>query len=115
MLATRGHLLLAVSPRSPFRSVQEVIDAARKNPGKLTNASSASGSPGHVGGELFKVMTGTEIVHVPYRGGAAALNDLIARHVQLMFESRNSIAPHAQSGAGRGLAVSGARRSTLGA
>ena len=111
MLATRGHLLLAVSPRSPFRSVQDVIDAARKNPGKLTNASSASGSPGHVGGELFKVMTGTNIVHVPYRGGAAAISDLIAGHVDLMFESLNSIAPQAKSGEVRALAVSGARRS----
>jgi tripartite-type tricarboxylate transporter receptor subunit TctC len=111
VLLTRGHLLLAVSPKSPFRSVQEVIDEARKNPGKLTNASSASGSPGHVGGELFKVMTGTNIVHVPYRGGAAATSDLIAGHVHLMFESLNSIAPHAKSGEVRALAVSGARRS----
>ena len=110
---TRGHLLLAVAPNSTIRSVQELIAEARKNPGKLTNASSASGSPGHVGGELFKVMTGTNIVHVPYRGGAAAMNDLIAGHVQLMFESLNSIAPHARSGTVRGLAVSGARRSPL--
>jgi tripartite-type tricarboxylate transporter receptor subunit TctC len=111
MLATRGHLLLAVSQRSPFRSVRDVIDAAKTNPGKLTNASSASGSPGHVGGELFKVMTGTSIVHVPYRGGAAAISDLIAGHVDLMFESLNSIAPQAKSGEVRALAVSGARRS----
>src|SRR5262245_41647797 len=111
MLATRGHLLLAVSPKSPIRSVKELIEAAKANPGKLTNASSASGSPGHVGGELFKVMTGTNIVHVPYRGGAAATNDLIAGHVDLMFESLNSIAPHAKSGEVRALAVSGARRS----
>ncbi len=111
MLATRGHLLFAVSPKSSYRSVRDVIEAAKSNPGKLTNASSASGSPGHVGGELFKVMTGTNIVHVPYRGGAAALNDLIAGHVDLMFESLNSIAPHAKSGEVRALAVSGARRS----
>jgi tripartite-type tricarboxylate transporter receptor subunit TctC len=111
MLATRGHLLLAVSPKSPYRSVRDIIDAARRNPGKLTNASSASGSPGHVGAELFKVMTGTNIVHVPYRGGAAATSDLIAGHVDMMFESLNSIAPHAKSGEVRALAVSGARRS----
>jgi len=111
MLTTRGHLLLAVSPKSAFHSVQDVINEARRNPGKLTNASSASGSPGHVGAELFKVMTGTSIVHVPYRGGAAATSDLIAGHVQLMFESLNSIAPHAKSGEVRALAVSGARRS----
>lgn len=110
---TRGHLLLAVSPKSNFYSVQDVIAEAKKYPGKLTNASSANGSPGHVGGELFKVMTGTNIVHVPYRGGAAAMNDLIAGHVQLMFESLNSIAPHARTGAVRGLAVSGARRSPM--
>ena len=110
---TRGHLLLAVAPKSNFHSVQDLIAEAKKYPGKLTNASSASGSPGHVGGELFKVMTDTQIVHVPYRGGAAALNDLIAGHVQLMFESLNSIAPHAQSGAVRGLAVSGSRRSPM--
>src|SRR5262245_30262826 len=110
-LIARGHLLVAVSPKSDFHSVKDIIDEAKRNPGKLTNASSASGSPGHVAAELFKFMTGTEIVHVPYRGGVAATNDLIAGHVQLMFESLNSIAPHAKSGAVRGLAVSGPRRS----
>jgi tripartite-type tricarboxylate transporter receptor subunit TctC len=110
-LVTRGHLLLAVSPTLPFQSVQEIIDYAKQNPGKLLNASSSNGSPGHVGGELFKYMSGTDIVHVPYRGGAAAINDLIAGRVHLMFESLNSIAPHAKSGTVRPLAVSGARRS----
>src|SRR5215471_13154475 len=86
-LVTRGHLLLAVSPTLPFKSVQDVIDYAKGNPGKLLNASSSNGSPGHVGGELFKYMSGTDIVHVPYRGGAAAINDLIAGRVHLMFES----------------------------
>src|SRR5712672_2185588 len=110
-LVTRGHLLLAVSPTLPFKSVQEIIDYAKANPGKLLSASSSNGSPGHVGGELFKYMSGTEIVHVPYRGGAAAINDLIAGRVHLMFESLNSIAPHAKQGTVRALAVSGARRS----
>jgi tripartite-type tricarboxylate transporter receptor subunit TctC len=110
-LIARGHLLVAVSPKSDFHSIKDIIDEAKRNPGKLTNASSASGSPGHVAAELFKFMTGTEIVHVPYRGGVAATNDLIAGHVHLMFESLNSIAPHAKSGAVRGLAVSGPRRS----
>ena len=110
-LVTRGHLLLAVSPTLPFQSVQEIIDYAKQNPGKLLNASSSNGSPGHVGGELFKYMSGTDIVHVPYRGGAAAINDLIAGRVHLMFESLNSIAPHAKSGTVRPLAVSGGRRS----
>jgi tripartite-type tricarboxylate transporter receptor subunit TctC len=110
-LISRGHLLLAVSPKSSFRSVKDLIAEAKKSPGKLSNASSANGSPGHVSGELFKFMTGTEIVHVPYRGGAAATTDLIAGRVDFMFESLNSIAPHAKSGAVRALAVSGARRS----
>jgi tripartite-type tricarboxylate transporter receptor subunit TctC len=110
-VVTRGHLLLAVSPTVPFKSVAELVAYAKANPGKLLNASSSNGSPGHVGGELFKYMSGTDIVHVPYRGGAAAINDLIAGRVQLMFESLNSIAPHAKSGTVRALAVSGARRS----
>src|SRR5471030_612312 len=95
-LVARGHLLLAVSPQLPVKSVAELIAYAKANPGKLTNASSSNGSPGHVGAELFKFMTGTEIVHVPYRGGAPALTDLIAGHVDLMFESLQSIAPLAQ-------------------
>ncbi|CAM9870091.1 unnamed protein product [Phaeothamnion confervicola] len=111
-LIVRGHLMLVVSPKSEIKSVKDLIAEAKKAPGKLTNASSSNGSPGHVGGELFKFMTGTEIVHVPYRGGAQATNDLIAGHVQLMFESLNSISPHAKSGAVRGLGVSGPKRSS---
>ncbi len=110
-LVTRGHLLLAVTPSLPVASVKELIDYAKKNPGKLSNASSSNGSPGHVGGELFKYMTGTQIVHVPYRGGAAAINDLISGRVHLMFESLNSIAPFVRSDKIRALAVSGPRRS----
>lgn len=110
-LLARGQLLLAVSPSAPITSVQELIDYAKKNPSKLSNASSSNGSPGHVGGELFKYMAGVDIVHVPYKGGSQAINDLIAGHVQVMFESLQSIAPHARSGAVRALAVSGAKRS----
>jgi tripartite-type tricarboxylate transporter receptor subunit TctC len=110
-LVTRGHLLLAVAPTLSIKSVPELIAHAKANPGRLLNASSSNGSPGHVGGELFKFMTGTDIVHVPYRGGANAINDLIAGRVHLMFESLNSIAPHATAGTVRALAVSGARRS----
>jgi tripartite-type tricarboxylate transporter receptor subunit TctC len=110
-LVAKGHMLLAVPNDAPFRTVAELIAYAKANPGKLSNASSSNGSPGHVGGELFKFMTGTQIVHVPYRGGAAATNDLIAGRVQLMFESLNSIAPHAKSGTVRALAVTGERRS----
>lgn len=106
-----SQLLLAVSPKTPFMSVRELIDYAKKNPGKLLNASSSNGSPGHVAAELFKFMTGIDIVHVPYKGGAPAINDLIAGRVQVMFEALNSIAPFAQSGQVRALASSGDRRS----
>jgi tripartite-type tricarboxylate transporter receptor subunit TctC len=108
---TRGHLVLAVSPSLPVTSVLELIAYAKANPGKLSNASSSSGSPGHIGGELFKYMTGTDIVHVPYRGGAAAINDLIAGRVEIMFESLGSMAPFVRAGSVRALGVSGAQRS----
>ena len=110
-LTTRGHLLLAVSPKLQVKSIQELIAYAKANPGKLTNASSSNGSPGHVGGELFKFMTGTKIVHVPYRGGALAIQDLMAGRVDIMFESLQSIAPSARAGLVRPLGVSGAKRS----
>src|SRR5689334_9921483 len=110
-LVARGHMLLAVAPDAPFKTIPELIAYAKKNPGKLSNASSSNGSPGHVGGELFKFMTGTDIVHIPYRGGALAINDLMAGRVQLMFESLNSISPHARSGRVLALGVTGEHRS----
>ena len=110
-LIARGHLMLVVAPTSDIHSVKDLIAEAKKNPGKMTNASSASGSPGHVGAELFKSMAGIDAVHVPYRGGAAATTDLIAGRVTFMFESLNSISPHAKSGAVRALGVSGDTRS----
>ena len=110
-VVTTGYLLLAVSPKLGVSSVRELVEYAKKNPGKLSNASSSNGSPGHVGGELFKFMTGTEIVHIPYKGGAPAIADLIAGNVQLMFESTNSIAQHVRAGRVRALGVSGPKRS----
>ncbi len=109
-LVTTGYMLLAVSPKTDFHSVKDLVEFAKKNPGKLSNASSSNGSPGHVSGELFKYMTGTDIVHIPYKGGAAAIGDLISGQVQLMFESTNSIAPHVIAGRVRALAVTGERR-----
>lgn len=106
-----NQMLLAGSPSLPLKSVREVVDYAKRNPGKLLNASSGNGTPGQVGMELFKLMTGTKIVHVPYKGGAAGLADLMAGQVQLMMESLNSITPHAKAGRVRALGVSGPRRS----
>lgn len=106
-----NQMLLAGSPKHPFKSVQEVIDFARQNPGKLSNASSGNGSPGHVGFELFRAMAGLNVVHVPYKGGAAAITDLIAGQVHLMMESLNSITPHAKAGRVRALGVTALKRS----
>ena len=107
-----NQMLLAGSLKAPFKSVQEVIDFAKQNPGKLSNASSGNGSPGHVGFELLRSMAGLNIVHVPYKGGAPAITDLIAGQVHLMMESLNSITPHAKAGRVRALGVSGPKRST---
>ena len=110
-LVTRGQMLLAVSPRLPVRSVGELITLAKTRPGTLVYASSSAGSPGHVGFELFKSMTGIDIAHVPYRGGSMAITDLISGQVHVMLESLSSIAPFATSGDVRALAVSGPHRS----
>ncbi|MGH8642547.1 MAG: Bug family tripartite tricarboxylate transporter substrate binding protein, partial [Burkholderiales bacterium] len=109
---TTGQMLLAASPTTPLNSVKDVIAAAKQNPNKLFNASSGNGTPGHVGFELFKFMTGTQIVHVPYKGGAAGINDLISGQVQLMMESTNSITPFAKAGRVRALAVTSAKRTS---
>ena len=105
--------LLAVNDKLPVRSVQELIDYAKKNPGRLTMGSGGNGTTGHLGGELFKAMTGTFIVHVPYRGSPQAINDLVAGQIDLMFDNISSIGPHAKTGRVRGLAVSGSRRSPV--
>ena len=105
--------LLAVNNKLPVRTVAELIDYAKKNPGRLTMGSGGNGTTGHLGGELFKAMTGTFIVHVPYRGSPQAINDLIAGEIHLMFDNISSIGPHAKAGRVRGIAVSGPRRSPV--
>ncbi len=108
---TTGQMLLAAGPATPFKAVKDVIAAAKQNPDKLNYASSGNGTPGHVGFELFKFMTGATITHVPYKGGAAGIADMMAGRVQLMMESTNSITPFARAGKVRGLAVTGPKRS----
>lgn len=105
--------LLAVTHSLAVKSVKELIDYARQNPGKLLNASGGNGTTGHLGGELFKIMTGTQIVHVPYKGSPQGISDLIAGQVQLMFDNLTSISPHVKSGKLRGLGVSNLRRSPI--
>jgi tripartite-type tricarboxylate transporter receptor subunit TctC len=102
--------MLAVNNDLPVRSVQELVAYAKKNPGKLTNGSSGNGTTGHLGGELFKFMTGTDIVHVPYKGSAQAINDLMGGNIQVMFDNVPSIGPHVKAGRVRGLGVSSPKR-----
>src|SRR4051812_2632562 len=101
---------LAVNSDLPVRSVAELIAYAKKNPGKLTNGSSGNGTTGHLGGELFKAMTGVDIVHVPYKGSAQAINDLMSGQIQVMFDNVPSIGPHVRAGRVRGLGVSSPKR-----
>ena len=100
-----------VNPSLPIKSIPELIAYAKTNPGKLNMASSGNGSTIHMSGELFKMMTGINMVHVPYRGGAPALTDLIAGQVQVMFDNLPTSAEHVKSGRLRGLAVTGTARS----
>jgi tripartite-type tricarboxylate transporter receptor subunit TctC len=102
--------MLAVSNDLPVRSVQELVAYAKKHPGKLSNGSSGNGTTGHLGGELFKSLTGTDIVHVPYKGSPQAINDLMAGNIQVMFDNVPSIGPHAKAGRVRGLGVSAPKR-----
>ena len=104
-------LVLAVSPSIPARTVAEFVAYAKENPGKISMASFGTGSTSHVAGELFKTMTGSHMVHVPYRGEAPALTDLIAGQVQAMFPTLTGSLPHIRSGALRLLAVAGKSRS----
>ena len=102
--------MLAVNNNLPVHSVAELIDYAKRNPGKLANGSSGNGTTGHLGGELFKAMTGTDIVHVPYKGSAQAINDLMGGQIQVMFDNVPSIGPHVKAGRVRGLGVSSPKR-----
>jgi len=102
--------LLAVTLTLPVKTVQELIDYAKKNPDKLTFASTGSGSSVHVGMELFKLMTGTQMVHVPYKAATVAITDLTAGRVQLMADNIQSIGSHVKAGRLRGLAVTSGRR-----
>jgi tripartite-type tricarboxylate transporter receptor subunit TctC len=105
--------LLVVSAALPARSLQELIALARERPGTLNYSSAGSGASQHLAGELFKLRTGTSIVHVPYKGSAPALTALIAGEVQLSFSNTVAILQHVRSGRLRALAVAGAKRTEL--
>jgi tripartite-type tricarboxylate transporter receptor subunit TctC len=103
--------ILVVNPSVPAKSVQELIAYAKANPGKLAYGSAGNGSTEHLSAELFKAMAGVDMVHVPYKGGAPMMTDLISGQIQLAIETSGSAAPHIQSGSVRALAVTTAARS----
>jgi tripartite-type tricarboxylate transporter receptor subunit TctC len=105
--------ILVVHPNLPVKGVRELIDHARAHPGKLDYAAGTIGVSPHLAAELFKSMTGVDIVRVPYKGGGPALNGLIAGETQLMFPNAGSVLPHMKSGRVRALAVSSAQPSAL--
>jgi tripartite-type tricarboxylate transporter receptor subunit TctC len=105
--------VVVVNPSVPVKSIPELIAYAKANPGKLNMASSGNGSTIHMSGELFKMLTGIDMVHVPYRGGAPALTDMISGQVQVMFDNIPTCAEHVKSGKLRGLAVTSTTRSEV--
>src|SRR6516164_3405463 len=107
---SRSPLIMLVNPSVPAKTIPEFIDYAKKNPSAINMASVGSGSPPHLAGELFKMMAGINMVHIPYRGGALALTDLLAGQVQVMF-SNSPTKDYVSAGKLRALAVTTAERS----
>ncbi len=109
----RGALIMLVTPSFPAESVAQFIMYAEANPGKINMASAGNGTPPHVAGELFKAMTGIDMVHVPYRGVAPAITDLLGGQVHVLFDPVPSSIGYVRSGKLRALAVTTAERSQL--
>ena len=103
--------ILAVHPSVPVRSVKDLIALAKARRGELTFASAGIGSSNHLSGEMFRIMAGLDIIHVPYKGGGAAVIDLMAGQVSMYFGTTPSTVPHVRTGRLRALAVTSAKRS----
>ncbi len=110
-LISVGPFVLMAHPSVPAKNIQELIALAKAQPGKLNYASAGNGVANHLAGELFKQMAGVDIVHVPYKGAPQAVSDVLAGHMQLMFNSIAPIVPHIKSGKIRVLGVASAQRS----
>jgi tripartite-type tricarboxylate transporter receptor subunit TctC len=107
--------LLVIRPSLPINTVQEFLDYARKNPGKISYGSTGTGSSNHLSMELFKSMTGVDIVHVPYKGSAPMVNDLLGDHIDTAFDNTPNVLPQVNAGKLRALGVSSKTRSALAA
>ena len=112
-VAVKSANILVVNPAIPAQSAKDLIAHAKANPGKLTFASQGNGSTGHIVGEQFKQVAGIDIVHVPYRGGAPAVQDLIAGHVSMMFDVLTLAIPQVKAEKVRALAITSAQRDAL--
>ncbi len=110
MIATLP-LILVVSPSMPVNSVKELIALAKVQPGKLTFGSGGVGQGSHLAGELFKSMTGTQMTHVPYKGNAPAVADVVGSHISMIFDGMTSSLPFVRSGRLKALAITTAKRS----
>jgi tripartite-type tricarboxylate transporter receptor subunit TctC len=108
-----SELVMVVHPSVPVNSVEEFIALAKSKPGALNYASSGVGSNYHMAGELFKNLTGTDILHVPYKGSSGARNDIISGQIEMMFDSVPSMAPMIQAGRVKALATTGKMRSAI--
>ena len=112
-LVARTCYVLSVNPSMPVRNVRDLIVLAKARPGQLTFSSPGSGTPNHLSGEMFKMMTGIDMQHVPYKGSAQAVGDVIAGHIALTFENITVVSTHVKSGRVRGLAVTNLKRSPV--
>ena len=110
-LAGSGPLVLAVHPSLPVKNVKDLIALAKARPGQLTYVSSGVGASGHLAGALFDSMTGTKMVHIPYKGMSLAISDLMGGQVSMTFGTSLSVIPHVRTGRLRALATTGAQRS----
>ena len=108
-----SELVMVVHPSVPVNTVEEFIALAKSKPGALNYASSGVGSNYHMAGELFKNLTGTDILHVPYKGSSGARNDIISGQIEMMFDSVPSMAPMIQAGRVKALATTGKMRSAI--
>jgi tripartite-type tricarboxylate transporter receptor subunit TctC len=106
-------LVMVIHPSVPAKDLQEFIALAKAKPGSLNYASSGPGTPYHMAGELFKAMTGTDIVHVSHRSSGEARNNIIGGHVQMMFDAVTTMVPNVQAGQVRALGVTGQKRSEV--
>jgi tripartite-type tricarboxylate transporter receptor subunit TctC len=112
-LTASAPVAVVVNSTAPYATVEDLIAAAKKKPGSIAYGSAGNGTPGHLTGELFAKAAGVDLKHVPYRGSAPAMTDLVGGQIPLMFDPVQSVLPHVQGGRLRALAVSSKQRSPV--